>query len=95
LARLNAALAHYAKNELKKIDGVKVAFDAPTFNEFTIELSKPADDVLHILANDMMYGGIALSKWYPEMNNHMLVCVTELNTKEDVELLVEKIEAAL
>jgi len=91
LARLNAARAQYAKNLLAKIDGVKVAFDAPTFNEFVIELPKPTDDVLHVLANDMMYGGIALNRWYPEMKNHLLVCVTELNTKEEIDMLVEKL----
>lgn len=90
LARLNAARANYAKNELTKIDGVKVAFNAPTFNEFVIESPKPANDVLHVLASDMTYGGIALGRWYQGMDNHLLVCVTEMNTKEEIDLLVEK-----
>jgi len=95
LARLNAALAHHAKTKLAEIKGVAVAFDAPTFNEFVIELSKPADDIIHLLADDMMYGGIALNRWYPEMKNHLLVCVTEMNTREEIELLSEKLTAIL
>jgi len=91
LARLNAARAQYAKNKIDELDGVKIAFDSPTFNEFVVELPKPAYEVLHILADDMMYGGIALSRWYKGMDNHLLVCVTEMNTKEEIDMLVEKL----
>jgi glycine dehydrogenase subunit 1 len=93
LSRLNAARAQYAKTKLAEIQGVKVAFDAPTFNEFVIELPKTADDVLHVLADDMMYGGIGLSRWYQGMDNHILVCVTEMNTKKEIDLLCDKIRS--
>ncbi len=95
LARLNSAKAAYAKKQLAKIPGVKPSFDAPTFNEFALELPKPADGVLETLAKDRIFGGIALSRWYPEMTNHLLVCVTEMNTKEDIDLLSEKLGGAL
>lgn len=95
LARLNAARAQYAKTKLAAIDGMKVAFDAPTFNEFVVELPKPANEVLNVLAKDMIYGGIALDRWYPQMKNHLLVCVTEMNTKEEIDTLVEKLRLSL
>ena len=74
---------------------VKLAFDAPVFNEFAVELPKPATDVLAGLAKNRIYGGIALSRWYPEMTNHLLVCTTEMNTKDEIDLLAEKLKAQL
>lgn len=95
LARLNAAKAAYAKKRLTQIAGVKLAFDAATFNEFVIELPKPAKDVLAMLAKKSIYGGIDLSRWYPAMTNHLLVCVTEMNTKEEIDLLSDTLGGAL
>jgi hypothetical protein len=39
----------------------------------------------------MIYPGIALNHWYSAMKNHLLVCVTEMNTKEEIDSLVEKL----
>lgn len=95
LARLNAARTQYAKNKLSEINGVTLAFDAPSFNEFVVELNKPAREVLSTLAKDMIFGGIALDRWYPQMKKHLMVCVTEMNTKEEIDRLVERIRTAL
>lgn len=93
LARLNAAKAQYAKKTLTKIDGVRLAFDAPTFDEFTLELSMPAHEVLAQLEKEHIFGGIDLARWYPEMQNHLLVCVTEMNIKDEIDELASKIKA--
>ena len=37
-------------------------------------------------------GGYDLGQDYPELANHMLVAVTEMNSKDDIELLVEVLQ---
>jgi glycine dehydrogenase subunit 1 len=41
--------------------------------------------VLRDLRREGIIGGLDLGSFYPEMKNHLLVCVTELNTQEQVE----------
>jgi glycine dehydrogenase subunit 1 len=91
LARLNAAKAEYAKKKLAEVSGVKLAFDASTFNEFVIELPKPPGEVIETLKNDMIYGGIDLGRWYDGMEKNLLVCITEMNTKEEIDELAKRI----
>jgi glycine dehydrogenase subunit 1 len=38
-------------------------------------------------------GGYDLGRDYPELANTMLVCVTEMNTKEEIDLLVEALSS--
>lgn len=95
LSRINLSKAEYAKNKLTKINGVKLKFSAPTFNEFVLELPKPANAVLASLAKDNIFGGIDLGKWYSNLKNCILVCVTELNTKEDIDRFADKLGSIL
>ena len=37
-------------------------------------------------------GGLALSRFFPEMKNEILMCVTETATKADIDLLVEALK---
>jgi len=91
LADLNLGRAEYAKKLLTQINGVKLKFDAPTFNEFVLELPKPANAVLAALLKNNIFGGIDLGKWYPNLKNCILVCVTEMNSKEDIDKLTDVI----
>ena len=85
LARTNAANARAAFDRLSKCKGVEPAFATPFFNEFTLKLERPAADALRDLRREGIIGGLDLGRFYPEMKNHLLVCVTELNTQEQVE----------
>jgi len=85
LARANAANARAAFDRLCECRGAEPAFAAPFFNEFCLKLSRPAAEVLRDLRREGIVGGLDLERFYPEMRNHLLVCVTELNTKEQVE----------
>ncbi len=93
LARINAAKAAYARKALTAIKGVRVPFEGATFNEFVVELPRAAKDVLAQLEKEMIYGGIDLSRWYPAMKNHLLVSVTEMNTKTEIDTLANKLQA--
>ena len=85
IAMLNFNRTEYAKKRLAQLSGVKLKFNAPTFNEFVVELPKPANSVLAALQKDNIFGGIDLGRWYPNLINCILVCVTEMNTKEDID----------
>ena len=87
----NLAKAHFARNQLLKIQGVEQAFAAPFFNEFTIRLPRPVEDVNRQLLADKIIGPFALGSAYPELPNHALVCVTETVTRAEI----EKLSAAL
>jgi len=93
LARLNLAKAHYLKEGLKKVDGIKMAFNAPTFNEFTIKVEKDPEEVLKTLLNKGILGGISLGRFYPILKNHILLCVTEMNTKVEMDSLIKQLTA--
>ena len=85
LARANAANARAAFDRLCKCRGVEPAFATAFFNEFCLKLQRPAAEVLRDLRREGIVGGLDLQRFYPEMKNHLLVCVTELNTREQVE----------
>ncbi|WP_416151750.1 aminomethyl-transferring glycine dehydrogenase subunit GcvPA [Salipaludibacillus sp. HK11] len=84
MASQNVQKAHYAKQQLKK-NGVEVLFDQPSFNEFVIRLPKPVDEINQQLLNNNIIGGLDLSRFYDDKKNLMLVAVTELRTKEEID----------
>ena len=89
LARLNLSKAEYLKNGLANIKGIKPAFTAPTFNEFVIELDKEPDGVLKALLKKGVIAGLQLKGHYRELSRHVLICATEMNTKKQMDELLE------
>ncbi len=90
LARLNYDKAEYLKNELKK-NGVGIPFGAPTFNEFVIRLAKGSKSVYRQLMAKKIIAGLPLDKYYSELEDHYLICVTETSTKADMDILVKEV----
>jgi len=70
---------------------IKLRFDGPTFNEFVVDVGRPASDMLTELAKKDIFGGVDLGRWYPEYKNCLLVSVTEENTKEEIDALVSSV----
>jgi len=85
--------SQYAMKKLSEIDGVKAPrFKAPHFKEFVVELNETGMSVKEInkrLLEYGIFGGIDLSKSFPELGNSALYCVTEIHTKEDIDKLVQ------
>ena len=81
--------AHYLFERITAETKFKAAFEAPFFNEFTLETPIPAEDVVNKLADQGILGGIRLDRFYPEMINRLLVAVTEKRTKEELDQFVE------
>ncbi len=90
VAMQNAQKAAYAAKQISTLDGFELAFSAPKFNEFVIRAPKAATEILEKLRTDKnIIGGLALSRYYPDRPNEFLVCVTETNTREQIDALVE------
>jgi len=50
---------------------------------------------LEELKGKKILGGLSLGRFYPEMNHHLLVTVTEMNTREEIDRWAEALEKAL
>jgi glycine dehydrogenase subunit 1 len=84
LAEQNLAKAHYASQQLAA-SGASLPFAAPRFNEFVVEPPGDAEELLAALREEKIIGGLSLGRFYPELKNHVLVCVTEMVSQEAID----------
>jgi len=95
LALMNLSKAEYAKKTISRIRGCKPNFTAPTFNEFVLQIEKEPEEVLEKLKKERILGGFPLAKFYPDLDHHLLIAATEMNTKEEIDRWAETLEGAL
>jgi glycine dehydrogenase subunit 1 len=81
--------AHYAAAELSKIPGMGLCFTEPFFHEFALCVNRPVEEVNAHLLDHGIIGGYDLGQDYPALKDHMLIAVTEMNSKEDIDMFVE------
>jgi glycine dehydrogenase subunit 1 len=91
IARQNLQKAHYAASEISKVPGFELKFSAPFFNEFVVKTPRSANQVINRLLDKKIIGGLALQTYYPELDDSMLVCVTETVNKERIDRLVSSL----
>lgn len=97
LAALNHAGAVAAAERLSKVAGVELV-NKSFFNEFTLKLPKEARPVVRALVDRKVLGGVSLGRLYPgagELENGLVVAVTEVVTAEDVEAFATALEEVL
>jgi len=82
VANLNIENSHYMHDKLKKYS----KFDGHFYNEFVMELTK---EIREKLEKNGIEPGLDLGKFYPDLKNCSLICVTEMNSKEDIDKFVE------
>jgi glycine dehydrogenase subunit 1 len=95
VALMNLSKAEYAKKVVSRVKGCKVAFSSPTFNEFVLEVTGDPEKVLEKMRKEKILGGLSLERFYPELNRHLLVTVTEMRTKEEIDQWAQALEKAL
>ena len=81
--------AHYAAEQISKIEGYKIDTGAPFFNEFVVQCPRPVNEINQHLLEHGILGGYDLSHDYPDKQAQMLIAVTEMNTREEIDILVE------
>jgi glycine dehydrogenase subunit 1 len=85
----------YAAKRIAEIEGFSVPFTAARFNEFVITGPTNAKELLSRLANEKNFtGGLALSRYFKDRPNDFLVCVTELNSRADIDGLVDGLKTS-
>jgi len=95
VARLCLNKAHYAKERLKALPDVKVMESSPTFNEFTVRLPIDAAEVAGRMIEHGFAPGFPLGRYYPGMDDYLLVAVTEKRTKYEIGAFAEALEYVL
>ncbi len=93
VAEQSHAKAQYLKREIAKIPGYRLPYSGPTFNEFCVEAPEPAVPLLARLAALGILAGVPLSRFWPGEENRFLTAVTEMNTKEEMDRLIEALRA--
>ena len=78
--------AHYAADAIGKLKGYSLAFQQPFFKEFVVRCPTAPQQINEALFKERIIGGLDLSHM---IDNSMLLCVTEVNTKQDIDRLVE------
>ena len=88
IAMLCMKNSHYLKEKIENLPGYLSPFSAPFFKEFVIKTSTSPEKINQKLLEAKIFGGLDLGRFYPELKNHLLFCVTEKRTKEEMDRLV-------
>jgi glycine dehydrogenase subunit 1 len=92
LAELNLAKASYAKARLARA-GLRALFPAPSFNEFAVGLRGDAGDALARAREAGIVAGLDLAPYAPQLGPALLVCATELVSREQIDRLADSLGA--
>ena len=92
MAMMNLNKAEYTKKAVRRIPGCEVVFSSPTFNEFVLRTKREPERILEKLREERILGGLSLAKYYPELSRHLLVTVTEMLTKEEIDRWAESLK---
>lgn len=92
MAMQNISKTQYAIRAFKEA-GFDVLFNGPSFNEFVVKCKEPVRELNHRLLDAGIIGGYDLGLSYPQFDGHMLVAVTEQRTKQEIDALVQEMEA--
>jgi len=92
LAELCYHRAHYAAAQIANVPGYAVVDRGPFFKEFIVRCPRPVAEINAVLRERNIIGGYDLAHDYPHLGNAMLLCVTEMNSKADIDDLVEALK---
>jgi glycine dehydrogenase subunit 1 len=81
--------AQYAAAQIAALPGYTVQDRGPFFKEFVVQCPRPVSEINATLREHNIVGGYDLSHDYPALGNAMLLCVTEMTSKEEIDTLVE------
>ncbi len=91
LAIQNHAKAAYARERIGAAPGCRLRDTAPIFNEFVVELAIPAEKAIHDLTARGLVAGLPLSRYIPARPRDLLVTVTEMNPRAEIDRLAAEL----
>ena len=77
--------AHYAAKKISELKGFEILNPGPFFHEFVVKCPKPVEELQEHLLDHNILGGYDLSGSYPVFENSLLIAVTEMNSKQDID----------
>lgn len=93
VANLTYQHTHYAAQQIGQVSGYQVVDNGPFFREFVVKCPKPVAQLNRSLAEAGIIGGYDLGQDYAHLTNHMLVAVTEMNDRSEIDHLVSSLAA--
>jgi glycine dehydrogenase subunit 1 len=84
--------AHYAAKQIDALEGYSVDMSKPFFNEFVVKCPRSVREINEHLYQHGIVGGYGLEGEYAHLKDHMLVCVTEMNSKDEIDALVTALQ---
>lgn len=86
--------AAYAASRIASLEGFSLPFSGPRFNEFVVRGPLDAGELLARLGKEKgIEGGIPLWRFFSDQPNDFLVCVTEINSREEIDSLVDGLQS--
>ena len=82
--------AHYAASSIAALEGYRRARAGPFFREFVVSCPTAPAEVNRQLMQRNILGGLDVSDRF---ENGMLLCVTEMNTRDEIDTLIEALAA--
>jgi glycine dehydrogenase subunit 1 len=89
-----ASKTEYLKAKIAAVPGYSIESGGPTFNEFCVRCPIPAEQVVEKLGQRRILAGVPLTRWFPGRPLDLLVAVTELNTREEMDRYAAELERA-
>jgi glycine dehydrogenase subunit 1 len=92
MAKQNIVKTRFAKKAFEAA-GFEVVYQGAHFNEIVVKTNASVTAINQALIEKGIIGGFDLGRVYPELENHALIAVTELRTREEIEQLVAEMGA--
>ncbi|KGP91940.1 glycine dehydrogenase [Pontibacillus chungwhensis BH030062] len=90
MAYQNMQKARYAKKQFEEA-GFQVLYSNAFFNEFVLQVQGSVTTLNEKLQEKGMIGGLDLERIHSDLGGHMLVAVTEMRTKEEIDRFVKEL----
>jgi glycine dehydrogenase subunit 1 len=91
VALQNLKTANALKDKLQQLKGFGLRFLADTYNEFVLECPGPAQELHAKLLEANIVAGLPLGNFYPELDNCLLLCATEMNSLESIDHFADQL----
>jgi glycine dehydrogenase subunit 1 len=83
---------HHAASRIAELPGYTLAFpEAVFFNQFVVRCPRPPSDLIAAALDRGVLAGVDVSERVP---NGLLICATEMNSRAEIDLLVETLREA-
>ncbi|MBX3074878.1 hypothetical protein KF913_13195, partial [Candidatus Obscuribacterales bacterium] len=95
IATISLQRTHYLFEQLTKLAGVKPLYKHQFFNEFVLKFDANVEHVFEKMQSKGYLPGITLTRMLPELENCLLMAVTEMNSKEELDGYVAALKETL